>query len=273
LFLGSPEPQQYLEFFSAVYAIPRYLARSFVVVLPYFPTGTMERVDREGEVATAKTLTRMLSATPHPQVGQTAVVVFDMHALATRFFFSDNIKIVLPSYVPELLLTLKEQNTGGVDVTICFPDDGAKKRFSKLFAQSGFPIACCGKTRGDGEARIIHLTEGTVVSRSVVIVDDLAQSGSTLSSCRDMLYQQGATAVSAFVVHGVFPKESWRKFLTDENGIELASRKRGFTKFLLTDSIPATAAAVRSHRPFQVLPLHVALVRLLSDGNAAGSHL
>lgn len=32
----------------------RYLARSFHVILPYFATGTMERIDTEGQVATAK---------------------------------------------------------------------------------------------------------------------------------------------------------------------------------------------------------------------------
>ena len=32
----------------------RYLARSFTLILPYFPTGTMERVDTEGQIATAK---------------------------------------------------------------------------------------------------------------------------------------------------------------------------------------------------------------------------
>lgn len=34
----------------------RYLAKSFTVILPYFPTGTMERVDTEGQIATAKVL-------------------------------------------------------------------------------------------------------------------------------------------------------------------------------------------------------------------------
>ena len=32
----------------------RYLAKSFHFILPYFPTGTMERVDTEGQIATAK---------------------------------------------------------------------------------------------------------------------------------------------------------------------------------------------------------------------------
>ena len=37
----------------------RYLARSVIVVLPYFPTGTMERVEEEGQIATAATLARV----------------------------------------------------------------------------------------------------------------------------------------------------------------------------------------------------------------------
>lgn len=32
----------------------RYLVRSFTILLPYFPTGTMERVDKEGQICTAK---------------------------------------------------------------------------------------------------------------------------------------------------------------------------------------------------------------------------
>lgn len=32
----------------------RYLVRSFRLILPFFPTGTMEKVDKEGQVVTAK---------------------------------------------------------------------------------------------------------------------------------------------------------------------------------------------------------------------------
>ena len=42
--------------FSLQHSYPRYLARSFHFILPYFPTGTMERVDTEGQIATAKVI-------------------------------------------------------------------------------------------------------------------------------------------------------------------------------------------------------------------------
>ena len=82
---------------SLIYSIPRYLAKSFKVVIPYFPTGlplglplssrlklsqlgvilnclahipsgTMERIESMGEVATAMTLARLLSVVPLAQL-------------------------------------------------------------------------------------------------------------------------------------------------------------------------------------------------------------
>lgn len=40
-----------------LFTFVRYLARSFTLILPYFPTGTMERVDTEGQIATANVRT------------------------------------------------------------------------------------------------------------------------------------------------------------------------------------------------------------------------
>lgn len=50
-------------------------------MLPFFPTGTAERVEAEGEVATAFTMARMLSNIPLSRGGPTSVVIFDIHAL------------------------------------------------------------------------------------------------------------------------------------------------------------------------------------------------
>ena len=36
---------------SLIYSLPRYLVRSFRLILPFFPTGTMERIDTEGQVS------------------------------------------------------------------------------------------------------------------------------------------------------------------------------------------------------------------------------
>ena len=52
-----------------------------VQVLPFFPTGTLERVESEGDVATAFTMARILSNIPLSRGGPTSIVIFDIHAL------------------------------------------------------------------------------------------------------------------------------------------------------------------------------------------------
>eukprot|EP00913_Durusdinium_trenchii_P028761 g26973.t1 len=130
LLLNMRRKEILLDQLSLLYAIPRYGCRSLTVLLPFFPTGTMEmlgvnepscdtccvashfekislRVDREGEVATASTLSRMISAVPMTPGGPARFLIFDIHALQIRFYFQDSILPVLLSAMPLLLNLLK----------------------------------------------------------------------------------------------------------------------------------------------------------------------
>lgn len=40
----------------------------------------------------------------------------------------------------------------------------------------------------------------------------IAHAGGTLIECRNALVKKGATKVSAYVTHAIFPCDSWRKF-------------------------------------------------------------
>ena len=58
---------------------------------------------------------------------------------------------------------------------------------------------------------------------------------------------QGAEAVSAYVTHGVFPNQSWRRF-TKCNGTADA-----FKYFWMTDSCPRTVQAVEGQAPYEII--------------------
>eukprot|EP00126_Sphaerothecum_destruens_P015864 Sdes_comp9933_c0_seq1m1481 len=73
-------PELIFEQLSMIYCLPGYLIRSFKLVLPYFPTGTMERVDIEGQIVTAKVLARLLSVIPMCSNGPPQIVIYDIHA-------------------------------------------------------------------------------------------------------------------------------------------------------------------------------------------------
>ncbi|XP_022776144.1 ribose-phosphate pyrophosphokinase 4-like isoform X1 [Durio zibethinus] len=214
-FLASfSSPGLIFEQLSIIYALPKLFVSSFTLVLPFFPTGTSERMEDEGDVATAFTLARILSNIPTSRGGPTSLVTFDIHALQERFYFGDNILPCFESGIP-LLKSRLQQLPDSDNISIAFPDDGAWKRFHKQLQH--FPTIVCNKVR-IGDQRIVRIKEGEAAGRHVVIVDDLVQSGGTLIECQRVLAANGAAKISAYVTHGIFPNRSWQRFEHDNGG-------------------------------------------------------
>ena len=240
-FLASfDKPGDVFEQLALIYALPRYLARSVTVILPYFPTGTMERVDHEGQIATAQTLARMLSAIPLSTQGPARIVLYDIHALQGRFYFGDQVIPILETTMP----LIKEILSKETNISIAFPDEGALKRFSSAFDDDNKII--CSKTRL-GDQRQVRIADGDPSGRHVVIVDDLVHSGTTLIECRNALIEAGAALVSCFVPHAIFEKRAWEKFIGQNAGL--------FANFWVTDSCPTTIKKIGNQAPFKVLSL------------------
>ncbi|KAL6845072.1 hypothetical protein ACP4OV_024567 [Aristida adscensionis] len=247
-FLASfSSPSVIFEQLSIIYALPKLFISSFTLILPFFPTGTSERMEDEGDVATAFTLARILSNIPISRGGPSSLVIFDIHALQERFYFGDSVLPCFESGIPLLKSRLQELPDSN-NITIAFPDDGAWKRFYKQLQH--FPMVVCNKVR-EGEQRIVRIKEGDPRGRHVVIVDDLVQSGGTLIECQKVLAAHGAAKVSAYVTHGIFPNNSWEKFQHD-NG---EGPEHGLSHFWITDSCPLTVKAVKDRRPFEILSL------------------
>ncbi|KAK9150826.1 hypothetical protein Syun_009135 [Stephania yunnanensis] len=244
-FLASfSSPSVIFEQLSVIFALPRLFVASFTLVLPFFPTGSFERMEEEGDVATAFTMARILSNIPISRGGPTSLVIYDIHALQERFYFGDHVLPCFETGIP-LLKQRLHQLPDAENISIAFPDDGAWKRFYKQLQH--FPMIVCNKVR-EGDKRIVRLKEGNPAARHIVIVDDLVQSGGTLIECQKVLAAHGATKVSAYVTHAVFPEQSWQRFL--HNGEEKA-----FSYFWITDSCPLTVKAIENKAPFEVLSL------------------
>ncbi|PHU04213.1 Ribose-phosphate pyrophosphokinase 4 [Capsicum chinense] len=295
-FLASfSSPGVIFEQLSVIFALPRLFVASFTLVLPFFPTGTFERMEEEGDVATAFTMARIISNIPISRGGPTSLVIYDIHALQERFYFGDNVLPLFETGIP-LLKRRLQQLPNSEKIVIAFPDDGAWKRFHKQLVH--YPTVICTKVR-EGDKRIVRLKEGNPTGCHVVIVDDLVQSGGTLiecqilghlnpnkmislqehdkgseqiylvklllcdqvvkgsslgnsllQKCKKVLAAHGASKVSAYVTHGIFPKRSWERFLHKNDGSEKA-----FAYFWTTDSCPHTVKAIANKAPFEVISL------------------
>eukprot|EP00747_Dinoflagellata_sp_TGD_P144626 gnl/TRDRNA2_/TRDRNA2_176518_c0_seq1.p1 gnl/TRDRNA2_/TRDRNA2_176518_c0~~gnl/TRDRNA2_/TRDRNA2_176518_c0_seq1.p1 ORF type:complete len:471 (+),score=60.59 gnl/TRDRNA2_/TRDRNA2_176518_c0_seq1:60-1472(+) len=205
---------------------------SLTIYLPYFPTATLDRVEIEGEVATANTMSRFLSSLPAHGV-PARVMLYDLHSLQNRFFLHTGALATLHSAIPQLRLEL--QRSDCPISGLAFPDEGAQKRFAGLLPD--FEPVTCGKKRiggkrqvliQDGASKLLDICEG----KHMLIVDDMVKSGGTLTECAKALKRAGAAAVSAYVTHAAFPAGGAQRFCEggDFEGV--------FSRFYVTDSNP-----------------------------------
>ena len=244
-FLDLYDTSTLFEQLSMLMILPRQFIESLDIYITYFSVGTMERVDKEGILATAETMAKIISnCIETTRRGKPVIHIWDIHALPIRFYFDSNhVVIKLHSGIP--LLTDHINNHS----IIVFPDDGACKRFKQFFPH--YKTIVCSKVREDN-TRIIKITnklnfpkdDNDIDYDEVIIVDDLVQSGGTLIKCKEALEKLGYKKISAYVTHAVFPNEGWNKII-----------KANFHKFYTTNTIPQVTSKLKEFSCFQIFPI------------------
>lgn len=235
---------------------------SLKLLLPYFPTATMERGETEDDVATAKTLMSMFRVIP-PHA-RACLWMTDVHTLSLRNMApSDHVSVQLDTAMNDLQELLDPSTTG-----IVWPDLGAKKRFEAMFKDratgtSKFGFVTCDKQRIDDNAdRETVVLEGSPwLYDEVIIVDDLTHSGKTLRRAKEAVERRcrekgkRAPRVGAHVSH-----------LAPEPGALDYIRASGFSRFITTNSCPVAVAQTVGDPLFEHISLAPHAVRVIVRG-------
>lgn len=196
-----------MEQLSVIVALCRRGAKSITIVLPFNPSATCERLDKEeGFLATADCDAHFFNTMPMP----VKLIMYDLHTLQHRFFFNQSCRPHLSSLLPKFAKTIAK------GTTIVFPDDGACKRNARFF--ESFNIVVCNKIRLAGDKKKVVIKDGSqfVGNNNCIIVDDIGRSGGTLKECAKCLTKKGAEKISAFVTHPVFPGQSLDRMFSFE---------------------------------------------------------
>jgi ribose-phosphate pyrophosphokinase len=90
-------------------------------------------------------------------------------------------------------------------VTVVAPDAGRVRVCERWTDRLGCPLAIIHKRRDPEVANQVKVLEvvGHVVGRTCILVDDMIDTGGTISKAADALFEQGAERVIVAATHGV----------------------------------------------------------------------
>jgi ribose-phosphate pyrophosphokinase len=219
-----------LEIFDLACALVRYGARSLGLVIPFFGYSTMERAVLPGEVVTAKTRARLLSAIPPAPMGNTALLL-DLHSEGIPHYFGDAL-VARHIYAKPLILAAIS-SLGGEEKVIAAPDAGRAKWVESLARDAGLPAAFVYKRRLSGEETVITGVNADVRGRDVILYDDMIRTGGSLLGAARAYRDAGARRVFAITTH-LLPPDGALARLRESGLIE---------RLVATDSHPRSGAA------------------------------
>ncbi|CAN5646275.1 ribose-phosphate diphosphokinase [soil metagenome] len=176
----------------------RASAKRITAVCPYYGYARQDRKSEGREPITARLLADMIKAT-----GVKRMISIDLHAGQIQGFFDGPVDHLTAMPVLEDYL-----RTHAHAPVIVSPDAGRIKvaeRMAQHLGNFGADLAFCYKRRPKGTTNVAEATEviGDVAGRLCVLTDDMIDTGGTITSAADLLFERGATEVWAMATHGV----------------------------------------------------------------------
>lgn len=252
---SKPANDNLMELLIITDALRRASARRITAVIPYFGYARQDRKTSARTPISAK-----LTANLMTQAGIDRVLTMDLHAGQIQGFFDIPVDNLYAA--PVFALDVKHQFENLEDVIVVSPDVGGVARARELAKRIGAGLAIVDKRRGrPGEVESMTVI-GDVTGKKCIIVDDICDTAGTLCKAAELLIEQGATEVHAYISHGVLSGPAIERV----TGSVMKS-------LVITDSIEATdevknAANIRT---VSVAPMFAQAMLNVAAGNSVSS--
>ncbi|KAF5318076.1 hypothetical protein D9619_012201 [Psilocybe cf. subviscida] len=216
----------FMELLILISACKTASARRITAVIPCFPYARMDKKDKSRAPITAKLVANMLVV-----AGCDHVITMDLHASQIQGFFDipvDNLwsEPLMIGYIKRQIANWSE------DGIIVSPDAGGAKRATAMADKLGIDFAIIHRKR-KGRALTapdsMEMLVGDVEGKVAILVDDMIDTGKTLSLAVNTLHERGAKTIVALISHGLLAEAN----MTMLDELPLA-------KLVVTNTIPQT---------------------------------
>jgi ribose-phosphate pyrophosphokinase len=189
-----PVNENLMELLVIIDALKRASAWRITAVMPYYGYGRQDRKVQPRVPITAKLVADLLTA-----AGVHRVLTMDLHAGQIQGFFTTPVDHLFAA--PVLLQYFQDRMLG--NAVVVSPDAGGVERARAFAKRLDTSLAFIDKRRtGPNEAKVMHIV-GEVEGRDVIIVDDMIDTGGTLTQAVPPLLEKGAKRIFASCTHPV----------------------------------------------------------------------
>jgi ribose-phosphate pyrophosphokinase len=194
---SNPANDNLMELLIMTDALRRSSAARITAVIPYFGYARQDRRTKARTPITAKMVANMIVG-----AGVERVLTLDLHAAQIQGFFDIPVDNLYAS--PIFALDMRHVFKGRLDeITVVSPDVGGVARARELATRIGTTLAIVDKRR-EKPGEVAEMTViGDVKDKICIIVDDICDTAGTLCKAAEVLMEQGAKEVHAYISHGV----------------------------------------------------------------------
>jgi ribose-phosphate pyrophosphokinase len=249
-----PANDNLMELLVTLDALKRGSARRTTAVIPYYGYARQDRKSGPRTPISAKLVANLITI-----AGADRVLTLDLHAGQIQGFFdipTDNL------YGAPVLTNDIEKKYGRGNLVIVSPDVGGVVRARAVARRLDADLAIIDKRRERAGVSEVMNIIGDVSGRRCILVDDIVDSAGTLCNAAVALKEAGASAVSAYVTHGVL-----------SGGAVARVSASPLEELVITDSIMGTEAVRVSQnvRQLTIAPLMAEAMRRISEERSVSS--
>lgn len=189
-----PNSDNLMELLLMIDAAKRASAKTIIAVIPYFGWARQDRKDKPRVSIGAKLVADLLSV-----AGVDRVITMDLHADQIQGFFNIPVDHLYASSV--FLPYIESLNLE--ELVIATPDVGGSKRANTYSKYLDVPLVLCNKKRVKANEVAEMQIIGDVKGKNVVLVDDIVDTGGTITKAANIMMEEGAISVRAIASHCV----------------------------------------------------------------------
>ena len=227
-------------------ALKRGSAKRITAILPFYPYARQDKKHRGREPISARLVADLFKT-----AGADRLMAVDLHTAQIQGFFDGPVDHLMA--LPILTDYVKEKY-GAEDLAVVSPDAGRIKVAEQWSARLGnAPLAFIHKTRDITRPNesVANRVVGLVEGRTCILVDDMIDSGGTISHAADALMKDGAASVVIAATHPILSgpavdrlKNSVAREVIVTDTLPIPAEKR-FDKLTTLSIAPLLSTAIR----------------------------